>query len=58
MKPIVLRSEVRELSGDKSLGGKEIPIVLLKNSGEEGVAAITVLCNRGWQTAVAIECLL
>jgi len=50
MAPIVLQSEVRkamkELSCGKSPGGNEIPIERIKNSGEEGVAAKTVLYNR------------
>jgi len=54
MEPNVLDSEVRsalkEISNGKSAGPDNIPIELLKAAEEDGIRAITTLCQKIWTT--------
>jgi len=54
--PYILQEEVRraikELSRNKAPGADDIPIELVKESGEQGVRVLTALCNSIWQSGV------
>jgi hypothetical protein len=54
--PAVLESEVRrallEIKNNKSPGSDGIPIELVKAAGEQGIQALTALCQSIWETGV------